>query len=126
MMTDDELILKSKTLLKNIGVEIDILETHLERINYYITNKKKTNKTIEKKLNRFIRRFNLFEKKISDFYEYKYMIDFISEVTPTIHINNTSDMFMKAYLLIERCKIFFNCNINNIQLNLIEDELIHI
>ena len=91
-----------------------------------MTNNKKSNKSIEKRINRLINRFNLFKKKVDFFYEYKYMIDFMSEVTPSIDINNTSDMFMKAFIIIEKCKMILQSNIKHIQLNLIEDELIDI
>jgi len=126
MITDDELIVKSKTILKELGIEINILEKKIDKINYYMTNNKKSNKSIEKRINRLINRFNLFKKKVDFFYEYKYMIDFMSEVTPSIDINNTSDMFMKAFIIIEKCKMILQSNIKHIQLNSIEDELIDI
>ena len=91
-----------------------------------MTNNKKSNKSIEKRINRLINRFNLFKKKVDFFYEYKYMIDFMSEVTPSIDINNASDMFMKAFIIIEKCKMILQSNIKHIQLNSIEDELIDI
>ena len=126
MITDDELIVKSKTILKELGIEINILEKKIDKINYYMTNNKKSNKSIEKRINRLINRFNLFKKKVDFFYEYKYMIDFMSEVTPSIDINNASDMFMNAFIIIEKCKMILQSNIKHIQLNLIEDELIDI
>ena len=126
MITDDELIVKSKTILKELGIEINILEKKINKINYYMTNNKKSNKSIEKRINRLINRFNLFKKKVDFFYEYKYMIDFMSEVTPSIDINNASDMFMNAFIIIEKCKMILQSNIKHIQLNLIEDELIDI
>ena len=63
MITDDELIVKSKTILKELGIEINILEKKIDKINYYMTNNKKSNKSIEKRINRLINRFNLFKKK---------------------------------------------------------------
>ena len=126
MITDDELIVQSKTILKELGIEINILEKKIDKINYYMTNNKKSNKSIEKRINRLINRFNLFKKKVDFFYEYKYMIDFMSEVTPSIDINNASDMFMNAFIIIEKCKMILQSNIKHIQLNLIEDELIDI
>ena len=126
MITDNELIVKSKTILKELGIEINILEKKINKINYYMTNNKKSNKSIEKRINRLINRFNLFKKKVDFFYEYKYMIDFMSEVTPSIDINNASDMFMNAFIIIEKCKMILQSNIKHIQLNLIEDELIDI
>ena len=126
MITDDELIVKSKTILKELGIEINILEKKINKINYYMTNNKKSNKSIEKRINRLINRFNLFKKKVDFFYEYKYMIDFMSEVTPSIDINNASDMFMNAFIIIEKCKMILQSNIKHIQLNSIEDELIDI
>ena len=126
MIKDDELIVQSKTILKELGIEINILEKKIDKINYYMTNNKKSNKSIEKRINRLINRFNLFKKKVDFFYEYKYMIDFMSEVTPSIDINNASDMFMNAFIIIEKCKMILQSNIKHIQLNLIEDELIDI
>ena len=126
MITDDELIVQSKTILKELGIEINILEKKIDKINYYMTNNKKSNKSIEKRINRLINRFNLFKKKVDFFYEYKYMIDFMSEVTPSIDINNASDMFMNAFIIIEKCKMILQSNIKHIQLNSIEDELIDI
>ena len=126
MITDDELIVQSKTILKELGIEINILEKKINKINYYMTNNKKSNKSIEKRINRLINRFNLFKKKVDFFYEYKYMIDFMSEVTPSIDINNASDMFMNAFIIIEKCKMILQSNIKHIQLNSIEDELIDI
>ena len=126
MIKDDELIVQSKTILKELGIEINILEKKINKINYYMTNNKKSNKSIEKRINRLINRFNLFKKKVDFFYEYKYMIDFMSEVTPSIDINNASDMFMNAFIIIEKCKMILQSNIKHIQLNLIEDELIDI
>ena len=52
MITDDELIVQSKTILKELGIEINILEKKIEKINYYMTNNKKSNKSIEKRINR--------------------------------------------------------------------------
>ena len=63
MITDDELIVQSKTILKELGIEINILEKKIDKINYYMTNNKKSNKSIEKRINRLINRFNLFKKK---------------------------------------------------------------
>ena len=126
MITDNELIVKSKTILKELGIEINILEKKINKINYYMTNNKKSNKSIEKRINILINRFNLFKKNVDFFYEYKYMIDFMSEVTPSIDINNASDMFMNAFIIIEKCKMILQSDIKHIQLNLIEDELIDI
>ena len=42
MITDDELIVKSKTILKELGIEINILEKKIDKINYYMTNNKKS------------------------------------------------------------------------------------